>query len=152
MFDDEIDNGGCDPTAQLIPTKSSTHDDSVCKFVSLNSSDNAEKKPLVSAAVNYPHLPMNDYGGMFNTVQVPKTASLSPHDDAALAIDLWPPWLSAVAGEAIRGWSPRKAESFEKLEKVCFSLSLSLQCQPNYLPLRAYSHKLLSPEVCKLFG
>lgn len=30
----------------------------------------------------------------------------------------WPPWLSAVAGEAIRGWVPRRADSFEKLDKV----------------------------------
>ncbi|KAG8099464.1 hypothetical protein GUJ93_ZPchr0013g36728 [Zizania palustris] len=30
----------------------------------------------------------------------------------------WPPWLTAVAGEAIQGWIPRKADSFEKLEKV----------------------------------
>lgn len=30
----------------------------------------------------------------------------------------WPSWLVAVAGEAIRGWIPRKADTFEKLEKV----------------------------------
>ncbi|XP_020095761.1 probable serine/threonine-protein kinase At1g54610 [Ananas comosus] len=30
----------------------------------------------------------------------------------------WPPWLSAVAGEAIHGWVPLKADSFEKLEKI----------------------------------
>ncbi|CAK9148025.1 unnamed protein product [Ilex paraguariensis] len=30
----------------------------------------------------------------------------------------WPAWLSAVAGEAIHGWVPLRAESFEKLEKI----------------------------------
>ncbi|XP_008794856.1 probable serine/threonine-protein kinase At1g54610 [Phoenix dactylifera] len=30
----------------------------------------------------------------------------------------WPAWLSAVAGEAIRGWTPRRANSFEKLDKI----------------------------------
>ncbi|KAL3374906.1 hypothetical protein AABB24_006410 [Solanum stoloniferum] len=30
----------------------------------------------------------------------------------------WPAWLSAVAGEAIQGWVPLRAESFEKLEKI----------------------------------
>ncbi|XP_011071480.1 probable serine/threonine-protein kinase At1g54610 [Sesamum indicum] len=30
----------------------------------------------------------------------------------------WPPWLVAVAGEAIRGWIPRRADTFEKLDKV----------------------------------
>lgn len=31
----------------------------------------------------------------------------------------WPAWLSTVAGEAIKGWLPRRADSFEKLDKVC---------------------------------
>ncbi|XP_030933538.1 probable serine/threonine-protein kinase At1g54610 isoform X2 [Quercus lobata] len=30
----------------------------------------------------------------------------------------WPSWLTAVAGEAIKGWVPRRAESFEKLDKI----------------------------------
>ncbi|KAL2496411.1 Protein kinase superfamily protein [Forsythia ovata] len=30
----------------------------------------------------------------------------------------WPPWLAAVAGEAIQGWVPRRADSFEKLDKL----------------------------------
>ncbi|KAJ1297137.1 hypothetical protein BS78_01G355100 [Paspalum vaginatum] len=30
----------------------------------------------------------------------------------------WPAWLSAVAGEAINGWTPRRADSFEKIDKI----------------------------------
>ncbi|OAY67671.1 putative serine/threonine-protein kinase [Ananas comosus] len=30
----------------------------------------------------------------------------------------WPPWLASAAGEAIRGWVPRRADSFEKLDKI----------------------------------
>ncbi|KAL9265919.1 putative serine/threonine-protein kinase, partial [Drosera capensis] len=30
----------------------------------------------------------------------------------------WPAWLAEVAGEAIRGWVPRQAESFKKLDKI----------------------------------
>ncbi|VVB00376.1 unnamed protein product [Arabis nemorensis] len=30
----------------------------------------------------------------------------------------WPPWLASVAGEAIKGWIPRRADSFEKLDKI----------------------------------
>ncbi|CAK7322838.1 unnamed protein product [Dovyalis caffra] len=30
----------------------------------------------------------------------------------------WPAWLSAVAGEAIHGWVPLKADAFEKLDKI----------------------------------
>lgn len=39
----------------------------------------------------------------------------------------WPPWLAAVAGEAIKGWVPRRADSFEKLDKVCSFISSSLR-------------------------
>lgn len=30
----------------------------------------------------------------------------------------WPAWLASVAGEAVKGWVPRRADSFEKLDKV----------------------------------
>lgn len=30
----------------------------------------------------------------------------------------WPSWLTAVAGEAIQGWVPLRADSYEKLEKI----------------------------------
>ncbi|KAK1410197.1 hypothetical protein QVD17_36732 [Tagetes erecta] len=30
----------------------------------------------------------------------------------------WPPWLSAVAGEAIDGWIPLKSDTFERCEKI----------------------------------
>ncbi|XP_042398138.1 probable serine/threonine-protein kinase At1g54610 [Zingiber officinale] len=30
----------------------------------------------------------------------------------------WPSWLSNVAGEAIKGWTPRRADTFEKIDKI----------------------------------
>ncbi|KAK3200488.1 hypothetical protein Dsin_023903 [Dipteronia sinensis] len=30
----------------------------------------------------------------------------------------WPPWLTAVCGEALNGWIPRRADTFEKIEKI----------------------------------
>lgn len=30
----------------------------------------------------------------------------------------WPPWLTAVCGEALNGWIPRRADSFEKIDKI----------------------------------
>ena len=38
----------------------------------------------------------------------------------------WPPWLSEVCGEALNGWLPRKADSFEKIEKVKIKKTLFL--------------------------
>lgn len=34
----------------------------------------------------------------------------------------WPAWLSSVAGEAIKGWIPRSANTFERLHKVSYCL------------------------------
>ncbi|XP_072970266.1 probable serine/threonine-protein kinase At1g09600 [Typha angustifolia] len=30
----------------------------------------------------------------------------------------WPSWLTSVAGEVVNGWLPRRADTFEKLEKI----------------------------------
>ncbi|RRT74820.1 hypothetical protein B296_00030908 [Ensete ventricosum] len=30
----------------------------------------------------------------------------------------WPAWLSHAAGEAIKGWTPRRADTFEKIDKI----------------------------------
>lgn len=40
--------------------------------------------------------------------------------EAELIAAGWPYWLTSVAGEAIKGWIPRRADSFEKLDKVSF--------------------------------
>ncbi|KAK9117636.1 hypothetical protein Sjap_016583 [Stephania japonica] len=42
-----------------------------------------------------------------------------PSPGHALRVQLgWPEWLSAVAGDAIRGWTPRTANTFEKIDKI----------------------------------
>lgn len=41
----------------------------------------------------------------------------------------WPSWLAAVAGEAIKGWIPRRADTFEKLDKVCSLLDFIVNLQ-----------------------
>lgn len=47
-----------------------------------------------------------------------RVGSLSLGERGAQVVAGWPSWLSSVAGEAINGWIPRRADSFEKLEKV----------------------------------
>lgn len=47
-----------------------------------------------------------------------RVTSVSIGEKGAQVVAGWPSWLTAVAGEAINGWVPRKADSFEKLDKV----------------------------------
>jgi hypothetical protein len=35
----------------------------------------------------------------------------------------WPSWLTSVAGEIVEGWLPRRADTFERLDKVLFHYS-----------------------------
>ncbi|MCO5567123.1 hypothetical protein L7F22_020809 [Adiantum nelumboides] len=48
----------------------------------------------------------------------PRISNLPRHNEGEQVAAGWPGWLSAVAGEAIRGWVPRRADSFEKLDKI----------------------------------
>ncbi|KAF2598030.1 hypothetical protein F2Q68_00010293 [Brassica cretica] len=59
-------------------------------------------------------------GGGFQLLQQPSNVISSvPHRaESELIAAGWPSWLTSVAGEAIKGWIPRHAESFEKLEKI----------------------------------
>ncbi|KAJ8458402.1 hypothetical protein OPV22_031328 [Ensete ventricosum] len=54
----------------------------------------------------------NEVEGSLEIVDVPNGFS-GEHVAAG-----WPSWLTAVAAEAIDGWIPRKASSFEKLDKI----------------------------------
>ena len=38
----------------------------------------------------------------------------------------WPSWLSDACGEALNGWVPRKADTFEKIDKVIHEKTLTL--------------------------
>ena len=46
-------------------------------------------------------------------------------DPCAVTQQGWPSWLMAVAGEAIGDWTPRRANTFEKLAKVSKLLILN---------------------------
>ncbi|MCI07799.1 putative serine/threonine-protein kinase, partial [Trifolium medium] len=49
---------------------------------------------------------------------VPATVTRLPRINSLAATQQsWPPWLMEVAGDAIRDWTPRRANTFEKLAK-----------------------------------
>eukprot|EP01018_Ginkgo_biloba_P027025 Gb_29735 [translate_table: standard] len=47
-----------------------------------------------------------------------RLSNLPKHIEGEQVAAGWPAWLSAVAGEAIKGWIPRRADTFEKLDKI----------------------------------
>lgn len=48
----------------------------------------------------------------------PRLSNPPKHVQGEQAAAGWPPWLVEVAGEAIKGWIPRRADTFQKLDKV----------------------------------
>ncbi|KDP42465.1 hypothetical protein JCGZ_00262 [Jatropha curcas] len=94
----EADGNGNDATASLIskqPRNNNGGSNSI-------SSDEEDKKKSAKA----------------NTQKVTRILTLGHGERGAQVVAGWPTWLAAVAGEAINGWVPRRAESFEKLDKV----------------------------------
>lgn len=59
----------------------------------------------------------------------------------------WPPSLSAVSREAIKGWIPCRADAFEKLDKVSDNSNYRLYCLHNCLGLDS----AIVYESCSIF-
>lgn len=62
-------------------------------------------------------------GGANNELTIEEVHEVDPSGNAVgfsgeHVIAGWPAWLTEVAGEAVHGWLPRRADSFEKLNKV----------------------------------
>lgn len=113
----EADGGGNDSTARLI----SNHPENAVGSTPV-SSDEGEKK-----VVRDVEEPSRSQLQRLSTIEarsvgprITRITSISNGERGAQIIAGWPSWLTAVAGEAINGWVPRKADSFEKLDKVSF--------------------------------
>ncbi|KAG6508782.1 hypothetical protein ZIOFF_034163 [Zingiber officinale] len=48
----------------------------------------------------------------------PRLSNPSGHLHGEQVAAGWPPWLAHAAGEALQGWTPRRADSFEKIDKA----------------------------------
>jgi hypothetical protein len=95
----EVDGSANDATASLISNQPGNDNVEYAPV----SSDEGGKKEIIEKANNR----------MSSSI-----VSMSNGERGAQAVAGWPSWLTAVAGEAINGWVPRRADSFEKMDKV----------------------------------
>ncbi|KAG8051792.1 hypothetical protein GUJ93_ZPchr0001g29821 [Zizania palustris] len=72
-----------------------------------------EKKDAAAVAAVVVHEANGDYSG----VGV-RLGNVHRYVEAEQVAAGWPSWLSSIAAEAVHGWVPLKADSFEKLEKA----------------------------------
>ncbi|GMI94147.1 hypothetical protein like AT1G57700 [Hibiscus trionum] len=57
-------------------------------------------------------------GGQGQQMRFSRIMSVTGGERGVQVVAGWPNWLVSVAGEAISGWIPSKADSYEKLEKI----------------------------------
>ncbi|VFQ81755.1 unnamed protein product [Cuscuta campestris] len=107
----EVENGTHEGTLLLISAKTGV------KGAGPTSSDEGEKK-RVARKIKKHHTMDGGGGGGEVQPQISRVFSVTNGVDGAQIVAGWPSWLTAVAGEAIKGWVPRKADSFEKLDKI----------------------------------
>ncbi|KAB2036172.1 hypothetical protein ES319_D04G206300v1 [Gossypium barbadense] len=77
------------------------------------SNDERSRKDL-SQLQRLPTIDATTWGGQ----RQPRITRVMSGERGAQVVAGWPSWLVAVAGEAINGWIPSKADSYEKLEKI----------------------------------
>lgn len=56
----------------------------------------------------------------------PRLSNLPKHLRGEQVAAGWPSWLTVACGEALNGWIPRKADTFEKIDKVGSFVSLKV--------------------------
>ncbi|KAM7470311.1 hypothetical protein LguiA_008494 [Lonicera macranthoides] len=110
----EVDGSANDVTTRLISTAEVTDENAGSTVTAWDEEDEEEEKTIVSEKHIIQKHDSNDVG----KPQISRSFSVRNGIDGAQVAAGWPSWLTAVAGEAIKGWVPRKAESFEKLDKI----------------------------------
>ncbi|CAN4110751.1 unnamed protein product [Withania somnifera] len=113
----EVDNVGNDATRRLISTEP------IVKSAGSTPPawDEGEKQPIVFGKPEVPkvqRLATTNATEVGGKPQINRIFSVRNGVDGAQVVAGWPSWLTAVAGEAIKGWLPRKGDSFEKLDKI----------------------------------
>ncbi|XP_057429415.1 probable serine/threonine-protein kinase At1g09600 isoform X2 [Lotus japonicus] len=73
---------------------------------------------LITHAASTPISSDEDKNAKSLQPKVSRIFSVTRGERGAQVLAGWPSWLTAVAGEAISGWIPRRADSFEKLDKI----------------------------------
>ncbi|CAF2075288.1 unnamed protein product [Brassica oleracea var. botrytis] len=113
---EETSANGNDATLRLIPNTNHVFSDDD-EEEEEEEKKSFEMKSLESVSQKGTTVELLDNVGPLQP-RVSRIASVTNGDRTAKVIAGWPSWLVSVAGEALSGWLPRCADSFEKLEMI----------------------------------
>ncbi|XP_023743669.1 probable serine/threonine-protein kinase At1g54610 [Lactuca sativa] len=77
-----------------------------------------DKKPNSVRRVRDDHFEKKKEGSEVILANIPSIRTIPKAIEGEQVVAGWPSWLAEVAGEAINGWLPRRADTFEKLDKI----------------------------------
>ncbi|WCJ34871.1 Protein kinase superfamily protein [Euphorbia peplus] len=100
-----VHTGSKSSTAAVVPLESGEKIEKICDG-SLKNRHHQRRATMDLGSTGNSHHPVTRITSM-------------PHGSEAELIEAgWPQWLTNAAPEAIKGWLPRRAESFERLDKI----------------------------------
>lgn len=117
----EVDNGGNDATTRLISdgnTENATSSGQPLWDEGDGKNVVVYEQPVVQPLVQTAQIPVKIETDGVHNPEISRVFSIPNEVDGAQEAAGWPSWLTAVAGEAIKGLLPRRADSFEKLDKI----------------------------------
>ncbi|KAJ0231551.1 Protein kinase superfamily protein [Hirschfeldia incana] len=100
--ENNLDRNGNEATLRLIPNVLS---------------EDEEMKSLETVSQKETRVELLDNVGPLQP-RMSRIASVTNGDRTSKVVAGWPSWLVSVAGEALNGWLPRSADSFQKLEMI----------------------------------
>lgn len=116
--DDNGDGGGSRKDGSVRPVIKSTNVGGAT-VVPLEDGQKSTKIVKVPSKGHHQRWATMDLGSSRHQQQNVVRMTTMPHaSEVELIAAGWPQWLTSTAGEAIKGWLPRRADSFEKLDKI----------------------------------
>ncbi|KAG6656271.1 hypothetical protein I3843_04G010300 [Carya illinoinensis] len=114
FFVDGVGGGGLD--GSLRPMVRTTSQASLGFLIAAS---NEEKKSMVVERPTNGHIrATTDMGSSGGHPEMSRIGSTPRGAKGEKDLARWPSWLTSVAGDAVKGLVPRRAESFEKLDKI----------------------------------
>ncbi|KAK8564430.1 hypothetical protein V6N12_036554 [Hibiscus sabdariffa] len=114
-FEDNYEEKYFSPDGDNVPNQNSGSDDVENKLASVVVERPKNTPPQLQQGLSSEAL---SRGGQWQQMRFSRIMSVTGGERGVQVIAGWPSWLVSVAGEAINGWIPSKADSYEKLEKI----------------------------------